>query len=431
MARINPWAIHRALGSAIPEVDLREIARNAGKEVARNRERNREIDRYNKLVRQSKEMTDRAWNLAKEVQKEYEKASSLHQDAALFTKKAMTRLEGIGQLIEKRMIQHLNTMITADKTAADPKNKDNLLKSGAHGTFSNLFFRAAEQSPVGMPLFNGLELAGYDETKLGWRRASILWVWSVAIVMQRVTTHPIMPARLQPVLNTLIEMTKADPSCRPALAYTSIAMAHYTLGPASEHYEDWNIARCFYEMAKNARYKSDTDVIPYEWANWRSVNEDPLAYVIGDGGDADNVDSIFIAKEQSREIRRILDDACQKTYGMSSVAFLNEARLAERGHYANGSPRSDMGERVTELGFICHFPDLYAGNIPDPLRIPMRASILMGMKRIIGIFALAESEDKKQNKENKELLNKIYENWISRSELEKQYDDPNAMFRPL
>lgn len=427
MARINPWAIHRAMESAIPDVDLREIARNAGKQVARNRE----VAKHNKLVRQSNEMADRARALAKEVQEEYEKASSLHQDAALFTKKAMTRLEDISQFIEKRMIQHLNTMITADKTAADPKNKDNLLKSGAHGTFSSLFFRAAEQSPVGMPIFNGLELAGYDETQLGWRRASILWVWSVAVVMQRVTTHPIMPARLQPVLSTLVEMTKADPSCRPALAYTSIAMAHYTLGPASEHYEDWNVARCFYEMAKNAKYKSDADVIPYEWVSWRSVNEDPLAYVIGDGGDTDNIDSIFIAKEESREIRRVLDDACQKTYGMSSIAFLNEARLAERGHYANGSPRIDMGERVTELGSICQFPDLYAGNIPDPLIIPMRASILMGMKRIISIVALIEGKDKEENKNNKELLNTIYKNWSSRSELERQYDDPNAMFRPL
>lgn len=427
MARINPWAIHRAMESAIPDVDLREIARNAGKQVARNRE----IAKHNKLVHQSNEMADRAWELAKEVQKEFEKASSLHQDAALFTKKAMARLEGIGQFIEKRMIQHLDTMITADKTAADPKNKDNLLKSGAHGTFSSLFYRSVEQLPVGMPIFDGLELAGYDETQMGWRRASILWVWSVAIVMQRVTTHPIMPARLQPVLKTLIEMTKDDPACRPALAYTSIAMAHYTLGPASEHYEDWNVARCFYEMAKNAKYKSDADIIPFEWVNWRSVNEDPLAYVIGDGGDTDNVESIFIAKEESREIRRILDAACQMTYGMSSIAFLNEARLAERGHYANGSPRIDMGERVTEMGSICKFPDLYAGEIPDPLIIPMRASILMGMKRIIGVVALIEGKDKEQTQKNKELLNTIYERWISTIELERQNEVPNAMFRPL
>ena len=403
MSRISPWAIHRMLEGAVQDVDLRGAARNAGERLGAARR----VAKYNKLVDERNQLADKAWKMALQIQEELGRHAAIKKEATRITQEAKAGLSKVYEITATRTGQQLNVFAKADVDAAD-ENSDRRNGWGDHRTFGSLFAYVVGRMPVGMPHFNGIELAGYDNSFDGWRRAGVIWTWAMATSVQRATTHPIMAGRMTPAFSHLLEMSKGDGRHQSALSYFAMAMSHYSMGAASKAQEDWNVARLFFEMARNAVYENDHAIIPSSWNNPGLVHEDPMLYLLGCAGGNAGDESLFIDRDTAERIKAALEECARCAYGATFIGSINEARIAEASHFGvslSGNDTPPAGSSINAL------PKVFGSNSDSRVRqtIPMRRSIIEGMEGVVRRAAGHFPKGEESYYEG--LLKKAYEAW--------------------
>ncbi|MCC1496734.1 hypothetical protein [Alcanivorax sp. 1008] len=413
MARINPWVIHRAIESLVPDVDFRQAARDAGARVAEDLR----VAKHNKLVDQRNKLANKAWDLAVEAQEEANRGHALQREATKILSATKAGLSRVAPLIESRKNEALDLYATADMDAGS-EGTTRKSKRGGHLAFDSLFHVIRRTLPRGLPQFDGIELVGYDNSYLGWSRASILWMWAMAPSIHRATLHPVMAARMAPVMAALLDMERESGNYRKEIAYMSSAMTHYAIGPASKHREDWNVARCFFEMAKNAQYETDESVIPSGWVQPGLVNEDPLIYLTAMINTTADAEPLFFEKETAINARKALSVAGERAHGKCAMTSVYEVKVDELKQYENGVSVWQIGN-IRNSGAIARLPLLYRDQDPLPAEhVPLRRSIVGGMHGEVMMLAGRWPDGSRDANDKSQKT--VYEMWLKENDVSEE-----------